>query len=295
MSVLRFGEEDHEERHQPLKSRGTLVELDQYAEFVLDGHLEVLAIGLDQHRIGFSSSWVGVPDRADFAGEADAGGVELDTAFAELVAVTVECVLIVPWIRSVAEVREFAGVEAEQLEQAQVPVVVEVVVEEILLDAVGEAAQVEAGTDPEVVVEVDEHRHPTLEFPEGFGALFGDPYVMEEAHVPSILRRIVLVHEGDDRVEPASQLGCPGADDPGCPDSPAADDVVEVRAGCGFVALLTLSGALGDMGSQALQIIPNLIAEHDDLGDTFDRVRKPVVEVPGVQIRGGNDPVRESV
>ena len=80
-----------------------------------------------------------------------------------MTAVTVECFLIVPRIRSVSEVREFPGLEAEQLEQAEVPIVIAVVIEEILLDAVGEAAQVEIGTNAKIIIEVDEHRQPTSE------------------------------------------------------------------------------------------------------------------------------------
>ena len=80
MSVIRFGEEDNEKRHKPLKPCGALVDLYLDAKLVLDHHLEILAIGQYQHSVRFSASLVGVPIRADFSAEANAGGVELDSA-----------------------------------------------------------------------------------------------------------------------------------------------------------------------------------------------------------------------
>ena len=137
MSVFGFGEEDNEKRHKPLKPCGALVDFYLDAKLVLDHHLEVLAISQYQHGVRFRARPIGVPDGANFVGKANAGGVELDTALVELAAVTVELFLVVPRIRSGSEVREFACSKPEQLEQAQVPVVVAVIVEDVLLHAVG--------------------------------------------------------------------------------------------------------------------------------------------------------------
>lgn len=43
MVALRFGEEDHEEGHKPLKPFGALVKFNFYAEVVFNRHFEILA------------------------------------------------------------------------------------------------------------------------------------------------------------------------------------------------------------------------------------------------------------
>ena len=128
MSVFGLGEEDNEERQQPLKSFGALVDFDIDAKFVLDHYLEVLAIGLYPNGVRFNPIPVGIPDRSDLFGETNAGGVELDAALVEGASVTVESFFIVLRLMSVNGVREFASREAEQLEQAQVPIIVAVIV-----------------------------------------------------------------------------------------------------------------------------------------------------------------------
>ena len=62
VSVFSLCEEDNEKRNKPLKPCGALVDLYLDAKFVLDHHLKVLAVGLYQHSIRYSTSPVGVPD-----------------------------------------------------------------------------------------------------------------------------------------------------------------------------------------------------------------------------------------
>ena len=69
------------------------------AKFILDHHLEVLAVGFYQHGVCFSCE-SGRGSILNGSPEANAGGVELDTALVELAAVTVECFLIVGSVAS---------------------------------------------------------------------------------------------------------------------------------------------------------------------------------------------------
>ena len=115
MGIFGFCEEHYEEGNEPLKSFGALVDLDLDTKFVLNDYLEVLAVRLYHYRIGFWASGVGVPDRANLVGEPKACCVEFDLALVERFAIAFECVRVVPWVGSVSEVREFAGIEAKEL------------------------------------------------------------------------------------------------------------------------------------------------------------------------------------
>ena len=107
-----------------------------------------------------------------------------------------------------------------------------------------------------------------------------------------ILGSIVFVDELDDRIEPALQLSCMVAGDPGCPNLPAGNYIVEIRAEPRLIIILAFSGTAVDMDREALEVLPNLLAEHDYLRTAFERVRKPVVEVSRAAVPGGAEVFR---
>ena len=166
------------------------------------------------------------------------------------------------------------------------------IVEEVLVDAVCKMAKVQVGADPDVVVEVDEHRQEAVELREGYVALLEYPCVLEETSVALILGCIVLVDELSSRIEPTPQLNGMVAVNLGCPNPPAFNDIVELRAEPLLLVLLTFSGTAVDMGSQTFQVLSDLLAEHDELWTAFDRVREPIVEIYGVDVFSGTEAIR---
>ena len=107
-----------------------------------------------------------------------------------------------------------------------------------------------------------------------------------------ILGCIVFVDELDDRIEPAPQFSCTVAVDPGCPNLPTTDDVVEFCAGRRLVVLTTFGGTTVDMGRQTPQVFPNFLTENDDLRTAFERMRRPAIEVSRAAVPGGTEAIR---
>ena len=69
------------------------------------------------------------------------------------------------------------------------------------------------------------------------------------------------------------QLSCTVGGDPGRPNLPAANDIVEARAESRLLVLLAFSHTAVDIGHQTPQIFPNFLTENDDLRTAFERMR----------------------
>ena len=87
-----------------------------------------------------------------------------------------------------------------------------------------------------------------------------------------ILGCVILVDELKGQVEPVLQLRCTVSGNLGCPNPPATNDIVELRAGPRTIVLLAFGSTTVDVGRQSFQILPDLFAEHGNLRTAF----KPV-------------------
>src|SRR5437763_6270736 len=137
--VRALGKKDDEERNQPLKTFGALVQLNLDSDVVLDNDFEVLAVSHDAQTLRFIAFRIGHPGGAKFVGQANTGGVELVGTAIELIAIRLEGGGIAEdRFVGFPQIGKFSRAKPEQFQQTFVAVIVVIVVDQVSFGAGGE-------------------------------------------------------------------------------------------------------------------------------------------------------------